>query len=91
MVDIKNSSFTILGAGRSGIAIVKLLKKNGAKTFLSEGGDKSKLKYLDEELLKKEGIEYELGVHSDRVFESDVIIKSPGIFNLLNNTFFASK
>lgn len=80
MIDIKNSSFTILGAGRSGIAIAKLLKKNGAKTFLSDGGDKSKLKYLDEEFLKKEGVDYELGEHSDRVFESDVIIKSPGIF-----------
>jgi len=79
MIDIKNSSFTILGAGRSGIAIAKLLKKNGAKTFLSDGGDKSKLKYLDEELLKKEGIDYELGRHSEKVFESDIIIKSPGI------------
>jgi len=79
MVDIKNSSFTILGAGRSGIAIAKLLKRNGAKVFLSDGSDRPKLKYLDEELLKKEGIDYELGKHSDKVFECDVIIKSPGI------------
>jgi len=79
MVDIKNSSFTILGAGRSGIAIAKLLKRNGAKVFLSDGSDRPMLKYLDEELLKKEGIDYELGKHSDKVFESDVIIKSPGI------------
>jgi len=80
MVDIKKSSFVILGAGKSGIAIAKLLKSNGAKVFLSDGSDKTKLKYLNEEFLKKVGIDYELGMHSDKVFESDVIIKSPGIY-----------
>jgi len=79
MKDINKSSFTILGAGRSGIAAVKLLKKNGAKVFLSDGSDKSSLKFLDVEVLKKEGIEFELGGHSDRIYESDIFIKSPGI------------
>ncbi len=79
MSDFKKSSFTILGAGRSGIAAAKLLKRNGAKVFLSDGSDKDSLKFLDEEVLRKEGIEYELGVHSDRVYESDIFIKSPGI------------
>lgn len=80
MKDIKKSSFTILGAGRSGIAVAKLLKRNGAKVFLSDGSDKSKLKFFDEEILTKENIEYELGGHTDRVFKSDIFIKSPGIF-----------
>ncbi len=80
MTDFKNSSFTILGAGRSGISVAKLLKKNGAKVFLSDGSEKSRLKFLNEEILKNEGITYELGGHSDKVFESDIIIKSPGIF-----------
>ena len=35
--EIENSSFTILGAGRSGIAVAKLLKRYGAKVFLSDG------------------------------------------------------
>lgn len=77
--EIKNSSFTILGAGRSGMAIAKLLKKSGAKVFLSDGSERSKLNYIDEDLLKREGIDYELGNHSEKVFENDVIIKSPGI------------
>jgi UDP-N-acetylmuramoylalanine--D-glutamate ligase len=79
MRDFKNSSFTILGAGRSGIAAAKLLKRNGAKVFLSDDIKKDELKFFDEEVLKKAGIEFELGGHSDRVFDSDVIIKSPGI------------
>jgi len=79
MTDIKKSSFTILGAGRSGIAAAKLLKSNGAKVFLSDGMDKSNLKYFDEDVLKKNGIEFELGGHSDRIYQSDIFIKSPGI------------
>ena len=80
MINFSNSSFTILGAGRSGTAVAKLLKKRGAKVFLSDGSSKDSLKYLDEEVLKKADIEYELGGHTDRVFENDIFVKSPGIF-----------
>lgn len=79
MTDFINSSFTILGAGRSGTAVAKLLKRNGAKVFLSDDSALDSLKFIDEDDLKKENIEYELGGHSDRVYESEVIIKSPGI------------
>ena len=77
--DIKNSSFTILGAGRSGIAIARLLKDTGADVFLSDSSPVEKLNYFDPQLLEKTGIEYELGGHTGRVYESDVVIKSPGI------------
>jgi len=77
--EILKSSFTVLGAGRSGIAIAKLLKRRGTKVFLSESLPVDKLKYFDEKILKDEDIEYETGGHSEKVFENDVIIKSPGI------------
>ncbi|HMQ68003.1 MAG TPA: UDP-N-acetylmuramoyl-L-alanine--D-glutamate ligase [Ignavibacteria bacterium] len=80
MINYSNSSFTILGAGRSGIAVARLLKKRGSEVFLSDGSAKDSLKYFDEELMKKEGIGFELGGHTDRVFENDIFIKSPGIF-----------
>lgn len=80
MTDISKRSFTILGAGRSGIAVAKLLKRKGAKVFLSDETEKSKLKFFDEGLLLKEGIEFELGSHSERIFENEIFIKSPGIF-----------
>lgn len=78
-MDFLKCSFTILGAGRSGIAAAKLLKSRGVKVFLSDENEKSKLKFFNEADLKKEGIEFELGAHSDMVFENDIIIKSPGI------------
>lgn len=77
--EFKNETFTILGAGRSGIAAAKLLKRNGAKVFLSDGGNSDGLKYLNEEELRKEGIDFETGGHTEKVFENSIIIKSPGI------------
>ena len=64
MINYSNSSFTILGAGRSGIAVARLLKKRGAKVFLSDGSAKDSLKFFDEELMKELGLSPEdLGVH----------------------------
>ncbi|MFC2093975.1 Mur ligase family protein, partial [Bacteroidota bacterium] len=77
--EILKSSFTVLGAGRSGIAIAKLLTRRGAKVFLSESLPVDKLKYFDKRILRDIGIEYETGRHSEKVLENDVIIKSPGI------------
>jgi len=77
--EILKSSFTVLGAGRSGIAITKLLNRKGAKVFLSESLPVDKLKYFDEKILRDNKIDFETGSHSGKVFENDVIIKSPGI------------
>lgn len=78
-MDFTKCSFTILGAGRSGIAAAKLLKRHGAEVFLSDENARSSLKYFDEDGLRNAGIEYELGGHSERIFENDIIVKSPGI------------
>lgn len=72
-------SYTILGAGRSGTGIAVFLKRHGAKVFLSESLPKEKLLFVDEDMLRREGIEYETGGHSDRVYKNEFIIKSPGI------------
>jgi len=74
-----NSSYTILGAGRSGIAAAALLKKNGFKVFLSEENPEENLKYFRKDILTDDNIEYETGGHSDKIFENDVFIVSPGI------------
>lgn len=77
--EILNKSFAVLGAGRSGVGIAKFLGRKGAKVFLSESEPLEKLKYLDTESLKNENIDFETGKHSEKIFDSDIIIKSPGI------------
>lgn len=76
---IKNIKFTVLGAGRSGIGISKLLKKSGAKVFLSDSSKKEDLLYLNEKVLKEYEIDFELGGNSERIFDGDYVVTSPGI------------
>ncbi len=75
MRNITNKHITILGAVRSGIAAAKLAKKMGAIPFVSDYSNS--LKKVSE--LDELEIAYELGGHSDKVFNSDLIITSPGV------------
>jgi len=77
-VDIQGKRITVIGAGRSGIAVSALLTKRGANVFLSE---KSTLDPNDPDLkmLQDEGVEIEAGEHSNRVYDADLWIVSPGL------------
>jgi UDP-N-acetylmuramoylalanine--D-glutamate ligase len=63
----------VLGLGKSGVAVANLAAKLGYNVFASDSGKKRKIK----ELNKK--INTEFGDHSDKILDSDVIVKSPGI------------
>jgi UDP-N-acetylmuramoylalanine--D-glutamate ligase len=65
----------VIGAGRSGIAAAKLLRRLGARVLLSEKG-----KVLER---IPRGIEVEVGRHSDRLLSSDLLVRSPGVPNHL--------
>jgi UDP-N-acetylmuramoylalanine--D-glutamate ligase len=83
--EINKFSYVILGAGRSGIGVAKLLKKNGAKVFLSDNSAPEKLMYFDEKTLIEFEIPFELGGHSEKIYDYDIFVKSPGI--TMNNEF----
>ena len=68
---IQNKKIGILGAGLSGLAAAELAYKLGANVFISDSNKKDKIKI--------EGIDSEFGKHSDKILNSDFIIKSPGI------------
>ena len=70
---INNKKIGILGAARSGLAAAQLANKLGAKVFLTDIKNSSNIKI--------DGINCEFGKHSDKILESDLIIKSPGIKN----------
>ncbi len=75
MRNITDKHITILGAIRSGIAAAKLAKTLGAIPFVSDySKNLSSIPDLDEL-----GIKYELGGHTDIVFNCDFIITSPGV------------
>jgi len=75
---LKNKKVTVLGAGTSGIAVALLLKRKGVKVFISEQ-QPEKEKYKEKKILGKKGIPFEFGGHSEQIYETDVLVVSPGI------------
>ncbi len=65
--------FCVLGAGKSALAAALRLKKMGAEVFVSDCGKKS---LAD---LKKLGVDFEVGGHTQKVLECDYLVVSPGI------------
>ncbi len=78
MLDVLNKKISVVGAASSGIAVAKLLKRHGAKVFVSELSPAEKKKE-EVDILKKEEIEGEFGRHSDQVLNCDFAVVSPGV------------
>ncbi|MCX7797868.1 MAG: UDP-N-acetylmuramoyl-L-alanine--D-glutamate ligase [Melioribacter sp.] len=77
-MNIEGKKISIIGAVRSGIGAAKLAKKMNAIPFVSDSGSWESLQ-KSIEILQKEGIDYEIGLHSDKVYDCDLIITSPGV------------
>jgi UDP-N-acetylmuramoylalanine--D-glutamate ligase len=76
-VEGKNKHIVILGAGESGVGAALLAKKQEWNVFVSDAG-KIKADYKTE--LDNNQIEWEENTHStDRIFQGELIVKSPGI------------
>lgn len=78
MLEVKNKKISIIGAVRSGLGAAKLAKQLGAIPFVSDAGSEEKLK-ASIELLQNENIDYEIGKHSEKVFDCDLMVISPGV------------
>ncbi len=76
--DIRNKKITIIGAARSGIAAAFLASRNGANVLLSDGGNPSLSEVLMKSL-KAEAIQIELNGHTEKVYDCDFIVTSPGV------------
>jgi UDP-N-acetylmuramoylalanine--D-glutamate ligase len=77
-MQVRGKRFSILGAGKSGLAVARLLKTRRAKVFLSEKSKKNKFEEVAREL-DEIGVEYEFGDNSHRVLDADYIVLSPGV------------
>ncbi|RMH63132.1 MAG: UDP-N-acetylmuramoyl-L-alanine--D-glutamate ligase [Calditrichaeota bacterium] len=77
-MDVRGKHITVLGAARSGVAAALLLHAHGARVFVSDMAPEAH-KADAARQLKEAGIEYEFGLHSGRVFQSQAVVLSPGI------------
>ncbi|HVO75478.1 MAG TPA: UDP-N-acetylmuramoyl-L-alanine--D-glutamate ligase [Ignavibacteriaceae bacterium] len=78
MIDLKDKNISVIGAVRSGIGAAKLIKKLGGKAFVSDMSDNAKIK-KSAEVFMELGIDYELGGHTNRVFDCELMVVSPGV------------
>lgn len=71
-------NYTIVGAGKSGVAAALLAKELGENVFLTETtSEEQSLEAA--QTLAAQGIEAEFGGHSERGFRADCFVVSPGI------------
>ena len=75
---LRNKKISVIGAARSGIGVAKLLKHHGSHVFVSDTQDATKLATSIAEL-RAEKIEFEVGQHSQQVFDCSLIVVSPGV------------
>ena len=80
MLKNKGIKIAVLGLGKSGIACANLAISKGYSVFASDSGKARTHKQM--KLNKK--VELEFGKHSQKVLDSDIIIKSPGLPNDLD-------
>jgi UDP-N-acetylmuramoylalanine--D-glutamate ligase len=80
MMEVKGKKISVIGAARSGVGAAKLVKKLGGIPFVSDFSPKEKI-YDAVNQLEMEKINFEFGGHSDRVYESSLMIVSPGVPN----------
>ncbi len=77
-INVRGKRVTILGAARSGLAAARLLRALGAEVFVSDSGQAA-AKPEAVASLQQGRIAFEFGKHSDRVFDADFCVLSPGI------------
>jgi UDP-N-acetylmuramoylalanine--D-glutamate ligase len=77
-VVIRGKKVTIVGAARSGIGAARLLSANGASVFVTDLSPAGKLTTNLMEL-KKTGIPFEAGGHTERAYDADLMVISPGV------------
>lgn len=75
-MDVSNKRITILGAARSGISAAKMLVERKAKVFVSDNGipEPENIK-----IMERLNIKYESGGHTERAYQADMAVLSPGI------------
>lgn len=78
-MEFQGKKITVMGLGRSGKALAYLLVDKGAEVLISDM-KKAENPDADIEALQAMGVKFELGGHSERVYNGkDLIIISPGI------------
>jgi UDP-N-acetylmuramoylalanine--D-glutamate ligase len=79
MIDVSGKKVTVVGLGRTSLALVRLLRQRGAHPFVTERGEGPVVAVCADEL-RRLGVPFEIGGHTPAAFDNtDLIIPSPGV------------
>jgi UDP-N-acetylmuramoylalanine--D-glutamate ligase len=76
-IDLRNKKVSIVGAGKSGLSSAEIIKALGGIPFISDNAELKDNTVGDR--LSTLGVKSEFGGHSESVFNSDLMIVSPGV------------
>ena len=76
--NITNLKITIIGLKKSGYSAALLGHELGADIFVSELNNDTEVTY-NKQKLKEKGIQVEVGFHSDKIFNAELWVISPGV------------
>ncbi|GMV99530.1 MAG: UDP-N-acetylmuramoylalanine--D-glutamate ligase [Candidatus Hydrogenedentota bacterium] len=78
-MNLRGKRVTVVGLGRTALAAVRLLLREGAEPFVTESRDDAKLQPF-KEALRATGVAFECGGHTPRATENAfAVIPSPGV------------
>lgn len=78
-INLENKKISVLGIGKSGKALARVLSAHGARVLLSDSRSADALAEVSEELNRPD-LEWETGGHTDRIFKNrDLVVISPGV------------
>jgi UDP-N-acetylmuramoylalanine--D-glutamate ligase len=78
MIKLKDKKISVIGAAESGVGAARLIKKFGGIPFISDSAHRAKYENTID-IFRNEGIDFEFDGHSDKVFDCEFIITSPGV------------
>lgn len=78
-MNVRGKKIVVVGMGRTAMALIRLLVREGALPVVTESGDGPRLDVFKQEL-RELGIPFECGGHTASTFEkADFVIPSPGV------------
>ena len=78
-INIRDKQVTVIGLGLSGIETAKLANHLGARVFASDSGFSKRISAHAMELMNSHHIASETGLHSEKIFDADLWVISPGV------------
>ena len=78
-IDINNKRISIIGLRESGLRSAKLANYLGGKVFGSDISESLEVSNNAVNLMNENHIPTETGIHTNRIFEADFWVISPGI------------